>query len=54
MLGVAPAAAHVAARQADEEGTAAGMEPFPLEGMEGFHYRQLLAQRLVLLVACSA
>ena len=53
VLGVAPAAAHCAARQSDEEGTAAGMEPFPLEGMEGFHNRQLLAQGLVLVVACS-
>ena len=54
MLGVAPAAAHVAARQTDEERAAAGMEPFPLEGMKGLYNRQLLAQRLVLLAVCSA
>jgi hypothetical protein len=37
VFGVAPAAAHPAAAQANEEGTAAGMEPFPLQGMEGFY-----------------
>jgi len=35
VLGVAPGAAHRAARQADEEGAAAGMEPFALQGVEG-------------------
>jgi len=29
------------------------MDPFPLKGMEGFHNRQLLTQRLVLAVVCS-
>jgi len=35
LLGVAPGAAHAAARQPDEEGAAAGMEPFALQGVEG-------------------
>ena len=40
VFGVAPAAAHLAAGQAKEKGAAARMQPFPLEGMEGFHHRQ--------------
>jgi hypothetical protein len=37
VFGVAPAAAHPAAAQANEKGTAARMESFPLQGMEGFY-----------------
>jgi hypothetical protein len=40
VLGVAPAAAHAAAPQPDEEGAAAGVQAFTLEGVEGFHYWQ--------------
>ena len=35
VLGVAPAAADAATRQPDEEGAAACMEPFALQGVEG-------------------
>ena len=40
VFGVAPGAAHGAARQPDEEGAAAGVQAFPLQGVEGFHHRQ--------------
>jgi hypothetical protein len=40
VLGVAPGAAHRAARQADEEGAAAGVHPLSLEGVEGLDHRQ--------------
>ena len=52
MLGVAPAAAHAAARQADEEGAAAGVDAFPLEGVEGFHHRQGLVGRCWCRIRC--
>ena len=45
VLGVAPAAAHAAAPQPDEQGAAAGVQAFTLEGVEGFHYRQGQARR---------
>ena len=40
VFGVAPWAAHGAARQPDEEGAAAGVQAFPLQGVERFHHRQ--------------
>ena len=40
VFGVAPGAAHRAARQADEEGAAAGMEAFALQRVEGLDDRQ--------------
>ena len=45
VFGVAPAAAHRASAQADKEGAAAGMQTFPLQGMEGFHHRQVAHAR---------
>ena len=37
VFGVAPAAAHPAAAQANEKSAAARVKPFPLQGMEGFY-----------------
>lgn len=37
VLGVAPAAAHRAAPKTDEKGAAPGMDPLPLQGVEGLH-----------------
>ena len=39
VLGVTPAASNIAACQADEKGTAARMDPFPLKRVKGFNNR---------------
>lgn len=40
LLGVTPAATNRAASQANEEGTAACMDPLTLKGVEGFNDRE--------------